>query len=627
MNRKLLCVILLLALPAFPRHRKTVIAPRWVQEHATYTPVEGSEEPSTALLFKSTGVGYGSGRIILRKRVVYKILRTSALGVGTLIIQYSGKDKVTGIDGWRLNGKKVCLEKLEKKNIAKLALNENFVDDERQIIASFKTIDKGDIVAFQYTMTVESFFDDIFLPMGYNGEIDRLEATVSGTPRISVLNDLNHVVQKEGKTYVVENQPYLKPEYKNPHFADKIPYLAISYNAGITDWASFGLKYWKQASGRLDLSQEAKTETDKLFPQSDPLELIPAVCRFVSGHINYVDIELGKGGIIPHFCSEVLQHRYGDCKDMTFLAAGILRSRGVQAFPVMAQVGSSGKVFPEFPGNQFNHAILAVKLDEKTRKLANTTINKQPFLIADMTDRITQPPFLQAPLEGTNALLVTDKGGQIIQLPRSSAESNVYQYIISAHLYLDKSIIADLTEIKMGQPAYDELGFRDSISKQEEKEGYRNWIQRMIPGAVLSTFDVIEGEGIVKTTCKLTLQNAGIEATDGTYIIPDLVDMGSKNYFRRKRRFPVVFSDCHTRKIHVVMKLSEGLNVVKAPEGTELDTPYFHMSRHCNLTGKTFTMDIVSVWKKIRIPLDEYKAFRKAYRRYIRELKAPLLVR
>ena len=312
---------------------------------------------------------------------------------------------------------------------------------------------------------------------------------------------------------------------------------------------------------------------------------------------------------------------------MTFLAAAILRSRGVPAFPVMAQGRASGKIFPEFPGSQFNHAILAIQLDEKTRELANTTINDKPFLIADMTDRVTQVPFLPVGLEGTNALLVTGKGGQMIQLPRSSAASNVYQYIIMGHLYLDKSICADLTEIKTGQPAYRELWFRDGLSKQKEKEAYRDWIQEVIPGAVLNDFNVIEGDDIVKTTCQVTLQKAGIEAKDGTYVIPDLVDSGTKSYFRRKRRFPVEFEKCQTRKIHVVMNLSEGINVLKAPKDTELDTPYYHMSRHCTLKGKTFTMDIVSVRKKIKIPLDEYKAFRKAYRKYVRELKAPLLVR
>ncbi|RLE19272.1 MAG: hypothetical protein DRJ14_01145 [Acidobacteria bacterium] len=627
MSRKLLFIILFLSLPAFPRHKKLPVAPSWVQEHATYTPVVGSEEPSVAILFKSTHVGFMAGKVQLRKQVVYKILHTKGLSVGTLKIHYGGKDRVTGIDGWRLNETKACKERLETENILKLALNENFVDDDRQIVASFKTVDRGDIVAFQYTMAADSFFDDIFLPLGDNAEIGQLEITVSGSPRIAVLNDLNHVVQKEGSTYRVMKVPYLKPEDNDPVFADKIPYLAISYNTGVRDWASFGMEYWRKSSGRLELSPEAKTEMAKIFPQTSPLELIRAVCSWVPTHINYVDVELGRGGIIPHPCSEVLQHRYGDCKDMAFLAAAMLRSRGIQAFPVMAKARDYRKVFREFPGNQFNHVILAVQLDDKTHELANTTINDRPFLIADMTDPITRIPFIQQDLEGTNALLVTDKGGQVIQLPYSSADSNVFQYIIMAHLYLDKSICAGLTEIKTGQPAYQELRFRDSVSKQEEKEDYRDWIQRMIPGAVLNDFKVVEGNGIVKTTCQLTLQKAGIEAADGTYVIPNLVDSGSRNYFRRKRQFPVEFSRHKTRKIHVVFKLSAGLTIVKAPKDMELDTPYFHMTRHCKMAGKTFTMDIVSVWKKLTVPLDEYKAFRKAYRHYIRELKAPLLVK
>ncbi|NOZ13433.1 MAG: hypothetical protein GXO69_07270, partial [Acidobacteria bacterium] len=148
-----------------------------------------------------------------------------------------------------------------------------------------------------------------------------------------------------------------------------------------------------------------------------------------------------------------------------------------------------------------------------------------------------------------------------------------------------------------------------------------------IPGAVLNSFKVVEGSDVVKTTCKINLQKAGIEAKDGTFIIPNLVYCGTKNHFRRKRRFPVKLSELQTRKIHVVFRLSEGLNIIKAPKDIELDTPFFHLSRHVNVKGQVFTMDIVAVRKKVRIPLTAYKAFRKAYRHYIREMKAPLLVR
>ncbi|NOZ14257.1 MAG: DUF3857 and transglutaminase domain-containing protein, partial [Acidobacteria bacterium] len=509
MKRKLICLVLLLTFPVFSWPREKPVAPEWVKAQVHDKPVQGSEDPAVAILYKSTEVAYVRNMIQLKIKVVYKILRVTGLGYGTLSISYSGKDKVSGIDGWRLNEGGRCLEQLEKDRISKMAVNENFVDDAKQIVASFKTVDKGDIVAFQYIKTLDSFFSDIFLPLGKSGEINHMEITVSGKPRIAVLNDLNHVVRQNGGRYEVNNVPYLKGEANDPPFNDKIPYLAISYDPGITDWSSFGWKYWKLASPKLQPDSDAKTQINHIFPQKDDLSLIRAVCRWVPTHINYVDIELGKGGIIPHPCSEVLRHRYGDCKDMAFLAAAILRSRGIQAFPMMAQAGSDGEIFPEFPGNQFNHVILAVKLDKNTESLSNMSINKTPFLIADMTDRITRIPFISESLEGTNALLVTPKGGQLVQLPRSPAAANLYQYIIMAHLYLNKSVMATLTEIKTGQPAFSELAFRDSLSKEDEQEDYRDWIQSIIPGAVLNSFKVVEGSDVVKTTCKINLQKAG----------------------------------------------------------------------------------------------------------------------
>ena len=627
MNRKFLFLVLFLfPVLSFSWQKAKPVAPRWVQEHKTYIPMANSDDSDAALLFKSTFVDFRNGDIQLEKYVVYKILHTTGLTRGVLTISYSAGETVQDIGGWRLDENGICVEKLEKKNVRKIALNENFVDDERQIIATFKTLDKGDVVAFHYKRTLKSFFRDIFLPLGDDSVIDHMEITVSGSPYLAVLNDPGHIVQRKGNVFVVENQPYTKPEVMDPPFPDKIPYLGISYNTLSSDWKSFGLQYWKQASDRLQLDKASLDEIARIFPEKDPGKLIASVSRWVPTHINYVDIELGRGGIIPHSCNVVLKHRYGDCKDMTFLAAAILRSRGISAYPVMAAV-HRGKVFPKFPGNQFNHVILAVKLDEKTKGLSNLQIGKTPFLIADMTSRITRIPFLPVDLEGSNALLVTEKGGRLIQLPHSSAATNMIQYIIIGHLNPNKSLVAEITEIKTGQPAYGELAFRDGISKQEEKEGYRNWIQRMIPGAVLIDFNVIEGSDVVKTVCHINLQNAGIEAKDGTYVIPNLVDIGSRNHFRHKRRFPVEFPEYLTRKVHVVLKLSAGLTVKKAPENSELDTPYYKLSRHCSLTGNTFAMDFVSVRKKIRIPLDEYKAFRKAYRHYLRELKAPLLVR
>ena len=93
--------------------------------------------------------------------------------------------------------------------------------------------------------------------------------------------------------------------------------------------------------------------------------LILDVIDFVSGNINYVDIELGVGGYVPHPCRFVLEKRYGDCKDMAFLAAAMLREKGIDAYPVLAKSRRHGRVYPEFAGNQFNHVILGVQLGDE----------------------------------------------------------------------------------------------------------------------------------------------------------------------------------------------------------------------------------------------------------------------
>ena len=44
---------------------------------------------------------------------------------------------------------------------------------------------------------------------------------------------------------------------------------------------------------------------------------------------------LGAGGFIPHEAGEVLQSRYGDCKDHVMLLEALLAAKGIKSTPVL----------------------------------------------------------------------------------------------------------------------------------------------------------------------------------------------------------------------------------------------------------------------------------------------------
>ncbi len=81
------------------------------------------------------------------------------------------------------------------------------------------------------------------------------------------------------------------------------------------------------------------------------------IYEWVSTHIRYVAIELGKGGIVPHDPDLVIANAYGDCKDHSVLFASLLKAKGIKAQVVLIN-GDNSYTLADSPNlAQLNHAI------------------------------------------------------------------------------------------------------------------------------------------------------------------------------------------------------------------------------------------------------------------------------
>lgn len=58
-------------------------------------------------------------------------------------------------------------------------------------------------------------------------------------------------------------------------------------------------------------------------------------------NIRYVGIWLGNGGIVPHPAEDILQNRYGDCKDKATLLQALLAAKGIYSQQVLINLGDS----------------------------------------------------------------------------------------------------------------------------------------------------------------------------------------------------------------------------------------------------------------------------------------------
>ncbi len=604
-----------------------VSAPGWVAQQAQVKPLAESVDAPASLLYGHIDVSRDGGQIVLRRRLVYRILSTEGLSWGRLLILYDSSSSVEHVRGWRLDGDGSPLEELERDHIKRVAANVHFADDSRQLLATFKNVEKGDIVAFEYEARRSTFFDDICLPLGQSLEVVHEEVSVPDDARVAVLNDPQGLVKQQGNTFLLGHLPVYRPEPNMPPVADRTPTLALSFSPASSSWSSFGRRYWQRTSDALTMDPATLARADTLVPFTTALQYIRDVIRFVAADVAYVDIELGTGGYVPRHCGFVLDRRYGDCKDKVFLAAALLRAHGIAAYPVLAKPREFGRVVPDFVGNQFNHVVLAVRLDGGTRTLANTEIDHKPYLIADVTDRITQPPFLPTSLEGTRGLLALEDGGELITLPSSAASDNVTRYEIEAALRADGSAAAEIVETKTGQSAFSELSFREQLTHSDEAAEYRNWIQRVIPGAVLSSHSFSHQQADVRTNYSVTMPRYALRTADGLFVLPDPLTANEKNPYRRHtRRWELRLGRRRTVLTRVHWTWPEQTKLVTLPETASLSTPYFECERHSRREGRGVTFEYRVVWKVSSVPAADYAAFRKAYRAHLRLLTSTLVL-
>lgn len=91
-----------------------------------------------------------------------------------------------------------------------------------------------------------------------------------------------------------------------------------------------------------------------------------AALDFTQEQIRYLGLEFGLNSHLPHSPAEVLQNRYGDCKDKSNLLVQLLQRNGIAAYPTLVSY-DFGKGFTDFLPSPlaFDHVIVNAYIDDQ----------------------------------------------------------------------------------------------------------------------------------------------------------------------------------------------------------------------------------------------------------------------
>jgi transglutaminase-like putative cysteine protease/lipoprotein NlpI len=112
-----------------------------------------------------------------------------------------------------------------------------------------------------------------------------------------------------------------------------------------------------------------------------PQEKVAKVLEFVQNDIRYLSLSMGENSHRPYPPAQVLQRRYGDCKDKSLLMVTMLRQLGFEANPVLVSTYFRKGLDQMLPSpTLFDHAIVRALVQGKTYYFDPTRLGQYGLL-------------------------------------------------------------------------------------------------------------------------------------------------------------------------------------------------------------------------------------------------------
>lgn len=201
--------------------------------------------------------------------------------------------------------------------------------------------------------------------------------------------------------------------------------------SSLQSWPEVGDWYLGLQSGRAVLTPELTELANGLVEgKTDPREKLEAVYAYVSQSVRYVSISLGLGGYQAHPAAEVSKNQYGDCKDKHTLLAVLLSAVGLEAHPVLLNVGMEIEADVPSPG-EFNHVISVVPMGEE-------------WVWLDTTQEVAPLGFLPSIIRGKKALLVQADESHLLEIPKKSPVGDVRRTLLKGEVDAKGTLSAHL---------------------------------------------------------------------------------------------------------------------------------------------------------------------------------------
>jgi transglutaminase-like putative cysteine protease len=244
-----------------------------------------------------------------------------------------------------------------------------FSDTKYKVIV-FPAVEVGGRVRYKVTINHRTtpfpqFFDDLHvLPLQWKWEYYEVNIHVPTTlPLYVQQRGINGglISTKDGVNYYQFVYRGPDPKARESGSVWSGDYAPMFYVSAFPDMVAVGKAYEDAAAPMAKITDRIQSLADEVTKGlTNEAAKVQALDHWVAKNIRYVSVDLGHGGLIPHPADQVLENRYGDCKDHAILMQALLAAVGVQSTTALVSAGPAYTMSKIGVVTPLNHAITYV---------------------------------------------------------------------------------------------------------------------------------------------------------------------------------------------------------------------------------------------------------------------------
>jgi hypothetical protein len=608
-------------------------APAWLKEASKSTVPVPDRVARYAVLSDETRIEVDESGGIKKSEIrAIRVIQPEGRNMARAQAYYeSDISKVLELRAWfiRPNGE---IKKLDKNNVIDEALVGNDVYNEARVkvLSASGEAEPGTVFGYEIVTEEKAFFNQFrWLPQETNAPVIKSRFSLSLPPgwsaKAKMFNhaEINPAINENSYSWEIQNLSFVTPEPMAPSTIK--PILAISIfppsdkhvsGRSFTKWSDVSLWYSELSEPQAILTPEMIKKAQELTAgKNSEMEKISAIARFCQD-INYISIQMGIGRFKPHASTDVFGKSYGDCKDKANLMRALLKAIGITGYPVLIFSGDRRHVREEWPSAlQFNHCIIAIKLNEPSKALAivqHETLGS--LLIFDPTDPHVKPGNIPKHEQGSFFLLAANDAGRLMQMPMAPPEANHTGRNTEMDLDANGTIRVRIHEDLTGSAAASATAQLIETPRDEFNKSIERWIASTVTGAQIEKINPQSDPVNDHFTLDVpfTAERYG-QLMQGKLLVfnPNVVSRRSLPPFNQQamRKQPVVL-ESHSLSETVKIKLPAGFSVDEMPAPVKISTPFAYYASECSAGAEGIVYTRSLLLQNAVIPAQQYGQIR-----------------